>query len=105
MQPINSSRIDGKSDAHQKQKIQRTSEYLQIHTDGSRILHILLVKHYNDLLYGQSSERGKDEVTYIYVGDIFCIHLGTKYADFQEKIFVEISGKKFYVHTVPLICP
>ena len=26
---------------------------------------------------------------------VSCIHLGTKYADFQEKIFVEISGKKF----------
>ena len=64
-------------------------------TDGSRILHTLLVKHYNDLLYKQSSERGKDEVTYFYDGDIFCIHLGTKYADFQEKIFAEISGKKF----------
>ena len=65
------------------------------YTDGSRILHPLLVKHYNDLLDRQSSERGKDEVTYFYVGDIFCIHLGTKYADFQEKIFAEISRKKF----------
>ena len=63
--------------------------------DGSTILHTLLVKHYNDLLDNQSSEQGKDEVTYFYVGDIFCIHLGTKYADFQEKIFPEISGKKF----------
>ena len=65
------------------------------YTDGSKILHTLLVKHYNDLLDRQSSERGKDEVTYVYVGDVFCIHLGTKYADFQEKIFAEISGKKF----------
>ena len=64
------------------------------YTDGSRILHSLLVKHYNDLLDRQSSERGKNEVTYFYVGDVFCIHLGTKYADFQEKIFAEISGKK-----------
>ena len=61
-----------------------------IHTDGSKILHTLLVKHYNDLLERQSSERGKDEVSNFYVGDVFCIHLGTKYAD-----FVEISGKKF----------
>ena len=66
-----------------------------LYTDGCRILHTLLVKHYNDLLDNQSSEQGKDEVTYFYVGDIFCIHLGTKYADFQEKIFAEISGKKF----------
>ena len=68
--------------------------FFEIYTDGSRILHTLLVKHYNDLLDRQSSERGKDEVSYFYVGDVFCIHLGTKYADFQEKIFAEISGKK-----------
>ena len=64
-------------------------------TDGNNILHTPLVKHYNDLLERQSSERGKDEVSCFYVGDIFCIHLGTKYANFQEKIFAEISGKKF----------
>ena len=61
----------------------------------AKTLHTLLVKPYNDLLDRQSSERGKDEVTYFYVGDVFCIHLGTKYADFQEKMFAEISGKKF----------
>ena len=66
-----------------------------MYTDGSRILHTLLVKHYNDWLDMQSSERGKNEVTYFYVGDVFCTHLGTKYANFQEKIFVEISGKNF----------
>ena len=75
--------------------IQKTTVIL---TDGSRILHTLLVKHYNDLLYKQNSERGRDEVTYFYVGDIFCIHLGTKYADFQEKIFAEIfSWKSAYL--------
>ena len=61
----------------------------------SSILHTLLVKDYNELLDRQSSEWDKDEVIYFYVGHVFCIHLGTKYADFQEKIFVEISGKKF----------
>ena len=59
---------------------------LDVHTDGNNILHTPLVKHYNDLLGRQSSERGKDEVSYFYVGDVFCIHLGTKYANFQEKI-------------------
>ena len=68
---------------------------MELVTDGSKILHTLLVKHYNDLFDRQSSEWGKDEVTYVYVGDVFCIHLGTKYADFQEKIFAEISGKMF----------
>ena len=29
------------------------------------------------------------------VGDLFCTHLGTKYSNFQEKIFAEISEKKF----------
>ena len=59
------------------------------------MLHTLLVKYFNDLLEKPCSERSKDEVSYLYVGDVFCIHLGTKYADFQEKIFAEISGKKF----------
>ena len=62
-------------------------------TDGNNILDTPIVKYYNDLLGRQSSERGKDEVSYFYVRDVFCIYLGTKYADFQEKIFVEISGK------------
>ena len=62
---------------------------------GAEFYTYLLVKHYNDLLYRLSSERGKDEVTYFYVGDVFYIHLGTKYADFQVKNYAEISGKKF----------
>ena len=62
-------------------------------TDGSKILHILLVKRYNDLLDIQSSERDKDEVTYFIAGLVFCKHLGR--TDFQEKICAEISGKKF----------
>ena len=78
-----------------KLQFNRCHVLLHLLTDGSRILHTLLVKHYNDLLDRQSSERGKNEVTYFFVGDVFCIHLETKYADFQEKIFVEISGKKF----------
>ena len=68
---------------------------IYIYTDGNKILHTLLLKHYNDLLDKQSSERSRDEVTYFYVGDVFCKHLATMYADFQEKIFAEISGKKF----------
>ena len=48
------------------------------YTDGRKTLHTLLVKHYNDLL-----DRQRDEVTYFYVKDVFCIHLGTMYADFQ----------------------
>ena len=47
-------------------------------TDGNNILHTPIVKHYNDLVGRQSSERGKDEVSYFYVGDVFCVHLGTK---------------------------
>ena len=69
--------------------------FLVENTDGNNILHIPLIKHYNDLLERQCSERGKDEVSYFYVGVVFCMHLGTKYANFQEKISAEISGKKF----------
>ena len=46
-----------------------------------------LIKHYNDLLDTQSSERGRVEVTFSFVG--------TMYANFQEKIIVKISGKMF----------
>ena len=70
--------------------------FSSFHTDGNNILHTSLVKHYyNDLLGRQSSERGKDEVSYFFVGDIFCIHPGAKFADFQEKISAEISREKF----------
>ena len=63
-------------------------------THGDKMIHTLLVKYFNDLLDGQKSERSIDKVTYFYVGDLFCIHLGTKYANFQEKIFADISGRK-----------
>ena len=68
---------------------------LTLFTDANKSLTTLVVKHYNDLLDRQTSERGKDEVTYFYVGDLFCLNLGsgTKHANFQEKNFVEISGK------------
>ena len=61
-------------------------------TDGSRILHTLLVKHYNDLLDRQSSERGKNEVTYFYVGDFFVYTLALSKPIFKKKslrIFLE----------------
>ena len=45
---------------------------LHMYRRERRISHTLLVKHYNDLLDRQSYERGKDEVTYFYVGDVFC---------------------------------
>ena len=60
------------------------------YTDANKSLATLVVKHYNDLLGRQSSERGRDfnlKVTIFYVGDLFCIHPGTMYANFQEKIF------------------
>ena len=63
-------------------------------THGDKNIHTLLVKYFNDLLDGQKSERSIDKVTYFYVGDLFCIHLGSKFADFQEKIFTDISGRK-----------
>ena len=47
-------------------------------TNVANSLHALLVKYYNDLLGWQNSERDMDEVTFFYVGDLFCIHLDTK---------------------------
>ena len=41
-------------------------------THGGRYLTTLLVKHYNDLLDRQVSGRGREEVTYFYVGEVFC---------------------------------
>ena len=61
------------------------------------MLNTPLVKHYNDLLERQTPEWGKDEVSFLSVGEVFCMHHGTKYANFQEKIFAEISGKKFQI--------
>ena len=55
------------------------------------MLHILLHPYYH--IERQRFDRGKDEVSYFYFGDVFCIHLGTKFANFQEKIFAEISSK------------
>ena len=64
-------------------------------TDGNNISHTLLLKHFNDLLDALSSERGRDEVTKFFAEDTFCTLLGFKYADFQEKISADISGRKF----------
>ena len=63
-----------------------TSQPLRYLQAVAKTLHTLLVKHYNDLLDRQSSERGRDEATLSYVGAILCIYLGTMYVDFQEKI-------------------
>ena len=76
--------------------------FADIYTYGDKMLHTLLVKRFNDLLDGQKSQRSIDKVTYFYVGDLFCIHLGTKYANFQEKIFADISGRKLQTLCIPL---
>ena len=54
----------------------------------------LLVKYFNDLLGVHWSERSKDAVTFFYDGDVLCIHLGSKYANFQEKIFPETLHRR-----------
>ena len=77
-----------------------------LYTDGNKTLHTLLLKYYNDLLDRQSSLRGRDEVTYVQMLEtLFCIYIGTKYANFQEKIFAEISGKKFQTFHCTLLHP
>ena len=54
-------------------------------THGDKNLHTLSVKHYNDLLYGQSSERSIDKVTYFYVGDLFLYTPWHKVCQFSRK--------------------
>ena len=65
------------------------------YTRGLKSNHSARVKYFNDFLSSQTSKWDRDEVTFFNVGNLFCIHLGTKYANFQEKIFAEISGKNF----------
>ena len=48
-------------------------------------LHTLQIKYYNELHWSQKSEWDMDKVTVFYVGDLFCIHLGTKYVNLQEE--------------------
>ena len=80
---------------------------LRHNTDGSRILHTLLVKHYNGLLYRQSSEWGKDEVTYFYVGDVFVYTLGLSMPIFKKKSpwrFLGKSSKLWVLHKNDFLC-
>ena len=56
-------------------------------------LHTLLVKYYNDLLGRQSAERGMDEVTFFYVGDLFVYTLALSIPIFKKKISAEILDK------------
>ena len=52
--------------------IRRSFKTLYIRrTDAQISLHTLLIKYYNDLLGRQTSERGRDEITYFYVGEVF----------------------------------
>ena len=55
------------------------------YTDAEISLHTLQIKYYNDLLDRQNSGRRRNEVTCFSVGEVFCIYLGSLYADFQEK--------------------
>ena len=65
----------------QKTLENRENQLIIIHSSFTThrviLLHTLSVKYYNDLLSRQNSERGRDEVTFFYVGDLFCIHLDT----------------------------
>ena len=46
--------------------------------------------------YSAQVYRRRNKFTHpIIVKYLFCMHLGTMYANFREKIFAEISGKKF----------
>ena len=75
--------------------------FCNAYTHGDKNLHTLLVKHYNDLLDGQRSERSIDKVTYFHAGDLFCTHLGT---NFQEKIFADSSNVTKKVLNILEVC-
>ena len=47
------------------------SEVSDYHTDTNKSLTTVVEKHYNDLLGSQTSERGRDEIIFSYVGGIF----------------------------------
>ena len=66
-------------------------------THGCISLTTLLGKHYNDLLDRRISGRGRYEVKYYSFEYVFCIQIGTTYANFQEKVFPETPGKKFQI--------
>ena len=59
-----------------------------LYTHGDKNLHTRLVNHYNELLYGQSSERSTDEVTYFYVGDLFLYTLAQKHPQHKGTNYV-----------------
>ena len=63
------------------------------------VLPTLLVKYYYDYLDRQSSGWGMGGVTLLYVGGVFVIPLGSKYANFQQKITSDTScGKSQTFH-------
>ena len=85
-----------------------------IHTHGGKNVTTLLVKYFNDLPGVQRSERNRNEVTFFYVGDLFCIHLGTLLTmkslllsprRFREDFFLKIGilRAKVYTKNVPNI--
>ena len=63
-------------------------------THGEKSLNTQLVKYYNDFLDKLRSEQDKGEVSILLVGDPYVIPLGSKYADFQQKISPDSSCGK-----------
>ena len=87
-------RIDPNSGVLTLRGILGTNNSNKIQTRAEISFHTLLVKYYNYLFGRQSSERGRDEVTFFYVGDLFCIHFGTKTK--SSRIFLEKMPKHFF---------
>ena len=75
------------------------------YADGNNFLHTPLVNHFNDLLERESSERGKDEVSYLLLcwgrfsytpwNQVCRFSRKNLCGDFWEKVFPEISTKIF----------
>ena len=72
-------------------------------TDAQISLHAIIAKYYNGLLGRQSSEKGRDEVTYFYVGTFFVYTLALSMPIFKKKPsqrFLEKMSKLFIVTTM-----
>ena len=54
-------------------------------------LNTLLIKYYNDYVDKQSYGTDKGEVIYFKVGGIFCNAIGSKYTNFQQKIWLDTN--------------
>ena len=75
-----------------------------LNTDGCKMLHILLVKHYNDLLERQTSERGaRMKFHTSMLGTFFVYTLGPS-MPISSRRFLGKSSKLWVLHKNEFLC-